>query len=165
MIRYLETFFRHRVLFAVPIVLILLVSAGVVLSQPPSYMASTRLWVDTPAISTGTDQSNPFVTPAAEQTGSLLELLNTRYFDLKVAQRGPLARTLSTTPTQLTSYHWLWAKVRGRDTTGAMPTADDVDGMSYDILTHSVAVYAAGPQIVQVDVTSSDPKVAAGTAL
>jgi uncharacterized protein involved in exopolysaccharide biosynthesis len=163
MIRYLETFFRHRVLFAVPIVLILVVSAGVVLSQPASYMASTRLWVDKPAISTD-DQSNPFVTPAAEQTLSLQELLNTRYFTLKVAHRGPLARTLASAPTQLTGYHWLWAKVRGRPTTAAMPTSADVDDDAYDILTHNVVVYAAGPQIIQVDFTYGDARVAAGTA-
>jgi uncharacterized protein involved in exopolysaccharide biosynthesis len=163
MIRYLETFFRHRVLFALPIGLILAVSLGVVLSQPISYQASTRLWVDKPTFSTS-DVSNPYVTPAAEQTLSLQELLNTRYFDLKVAHRGLLARTLASTPTQLTSYHWLWAKVRGHETTGALPSPDDVDAMSYDILTHSVLVYAAGPQIIQVDFTYGDPQVAAATA-
>lgn len=165
MIRYLETFFRHRVLFAIPLGLIVMVSALVVLIQPPSYLASTRLWVDRPAIDDGSgNSSNPFVTPAAERTQSLQELLNTRYFTIKVAHRGPLAQTLASTPQQLGGYHWVVAKLRGQTTTGALPSAADVDDMAYSILTQNVTVYAAGPQIIQVNFTYRDPRVAAATA-
>jgi uncharacterized protein involved in exopolysaccharide biosynthesis len=165
MVRYLETFFRHRVLFAIPVGLIVLVSTLVVLTQPSSYLASTRLWVDKPAIDDGSGVgSNPFVTPAAEQMQSLQELLNTRYFTIKVAHRGPLASRLASTPQELTGYHWVAAKLRGRSTGGALPSAADVNDMAYDILTSNVSVYAAGPQIIQINFTYSDPKVAAGTA-
>jgi uncharacterized protein involved in exopolysaccharide biosynthesis len=164
MIRYLETFFRHRLLFAVPIVLIVLVSAAVVLAQPIVYTASTRLWVDKPALDTGGDQSNPFVTPAAEQAQSLQELMNTRYFTVRVAHRGPLASVLASQPIAPSGIHWITAQLRGNSTSGRLPTSDEVDAMSYDILTHNVLVYAVGPQIIEIDFAFGDPRVAAATA-
>jgi uncharacterized protein involved in exopolysaccharide biosynthesis len=164
MVRYLETFFRHRVLFAVPVVLILLVSGAVVLTQPIAYTASTRLWVDKPALGTTDEQNNPFVSPAAEQAESLLELMNTRYFTVKAAHRGPLARSLGSEPTSPSGIHWVTSKIRGGDTTAHLPSSEEVDNMAFDILNHNTQVYAVGPQIIEIDFTYGNPQVAAATA-
>jgi uncharacterized protein involved in exopolysaccharide biosynthesis len=165
MVRYLETFFRHQLLFLIPIAVILAVSGAVVLRQPVVYTATTRLWVDRPALGT-TDEtaSNPFTAPSADQVASMQELLNTRYFTVRVAHRGPLAAYLAAQPIAASGLGWVKAQLGGHG--GArLPTADEVDGSSYDILSggKNILVTPAGPQIVQIDFTFGDPKVASGT--
>jgi uncharacterized protein involved in exopolysaccharide biosynthesis len=162
MVRYLETFFRHRLLFLVPIGLILLVSGAVVVIQPAEYTATTRLWVDRPAL--GPDDSNPFVAPSAEQASSLLELTRTRYFTAKVAHRGPLAAALAAQPIQKSGLSWLKAKLTGGATGARYPTPDEVDATAADIVSRNVAITAVGPQIVEISFAYGDPRIASGTA-
>lgn len=162
MVRYVETFFRHRLLFAIPIALILLVSAAVVVTQPAEYTATARLWVDRPAL--GPDDSNPYVAPSAQQAGSLLELTRTRYFTVRVARRGPLAAALASNRIQKSGLSWLTTKLTGGDTAGRYPTADEVDATASDVVSRSVAVTAVGPQIVEIDFAYGDPQIASGTA-
>jgi len=163
MVRYLETFFRHRLLFIAPVVLILVVTGVIVVTQPVVYTAATRLWVDKPALGSD-EQTNPFVSPAAREAESLQELMNTRYFTVKAAHRGPLARSLGSEPVAPSGLHWLLSRVRGGDTSAHMPSADQVDSMAFDILSHNSVIYAVGPQIIEVDFSYGDPKVAAATA-
>lgn len=162
MVRYVETFFRHRLLFLVPIGLILLVSGAVVVSQPVEYTATTRLWVDHPAL--GPDDSNPYVDPSAIQASSLLELTRTRYFTVKVAHRGPLAAALASQPMQKTGLSWVKAKLTGGATGARYPSADEVDAMAADVVSRNVAVTPVGPQIVEIAFAYGDPRIASGTA-
>lgn len=161
MVRYLETLFRHRLLFALPVAVILAVSGGALMVQPPIYTATVRLWVDRPVL--GPDENNPYLAPAAEQASSLQELLKTRYFCTRVAYRGPLADYLASRPLPQGTLD----RLRGLLHLGATtrrPSAAEVDDISYDLVSKNVTAVAAGPQIVQVDVIFGDPRVAAGTA-
>jgi len=162
MVRYLETFFRYRLLLLAPVALILLVSGAVIVAQPVVYTASTRLWVDKPVL--GPDDSNPYISPAAQQASSLQELTYTRYFTVRVARRGPLAGYLASQPVAPRGLSWFKSKLLGRDTSARRPSPEEVDGMAYDIVSKNVAVYAVGPQIVQIDFLYGDARVASGTA-
>ena len=46
MTRYIETFFRHKVLLITPLVLTLLLSGWYVSKQPTTYTTSTAVWFD-----------------------------------------------------------------------------------------------------------------------
>jgi uncharacterized protein involved in exopolysaccharide biosynthesis len=165
MVRYLETFFRHQLIFLIPVVVILAVSGAVVLRQPIVYTATTRLWVDRPALGT-TDETaaNPFSAPSADQVASMSELLNTRYFTVRAAHRGPLAAYLAEQPVAPSGLSWVKAQLGGHGSP-RLPTADEVDASAFDILSGSknIIAYPAGPQMVQIDFTFGDPKVASGT--
>ena len=93
MTRYIETFFRHKVLLLAPLVLTLLLSVWYVKSQPTTYITSMKVWFDNQLPSPGyldpTGSNGP--APATTAQTLLGQLLSTRDFLVKAAQRGPAA--------------------------------------------------------------------------
>src|SRR5437588_13108711 len=93
MVRYLETFFRHRLLLTLPIAIAIVGTLGFVAQQPRVYSASVKIWVDRSAYGlTATD--NAYLTPAQEQAEVITELLRTRAFCLSVGAQGKLTEEL-----------------------------------------------------------------------
>ena len=46
MLRYLEVFYRHRLLLIAPIIIALLASVGFAVTRPRTYEATAQLWFD-----------------------------------------------------------------------------------------------------------------------
>jgi uncharacterized protein involved in exopolysaccharide biosynthesis len=164
MVRYIETFFRHRRLLLVPVGLILIVTAGIIVIRPPAYQSTARLWVDrqTALPQTNATVDNPYLTPAQNETAALQELLSTQYFCVKVGRRGPLAQYLATHPSSSNLLSKLGAMfTSSSDARPATPSA--LNGSVYDVLSKGVLVFPTGPQVVEVTFTYGNPQVAAGT--
>lgn len=164
MVRYIETFFRHRRLLTVPVVLILVVTGGIVLLRPPVYQSTARIWVDrqTALPQTNATVDNPYLTPAQNETAALQELLSTGYFCARVGRRGPLAQYIASQPVSTSILSKVINKLTGR-AAGVAQTRAAVDGAVYSILSRDVLVAPTGPQIIEVSFTYGDPRVAAGT--
>jgi uncharacterized protein involved in exopolysaccharide biosynthesis len=135
--RYIETFFRHKVLLLTPLVLTLLVSFWYVKSQPTTYMNSMKVWFDNQLPSPGyldpTGSNGP--APATTAQTLLGQLLSTRDFLVRAAQRGPAADYIAKQP----------------DPNAAASTIGGTIGSS-------VTAFAVGPQILSVGMTGRDPK-------
>jgi hypothetical protein len=97
MTKFVETFFRHKLLLLLPPLLISAVVTGYTLVSGPVYYESlTGVWVDRPAYlaSSNTDW-NTYVAPSVNQSTRLNELLRTQNFVNDVARRTVLAPLLS----------------------------------------------------------------------
>src|SRR3954453_6707040 len=83
--RYIETFFRHKLLLCMPIVLTLLVSIGYVATQPSKYTSGMTVWFATQLPGPSSIDNNNFsaLAPAAQAQTLLGQLLQTRDFLLK----------------------------------------------------------------------------------
>jgi Mrp family chromosome partitioning ATPase/uncharacterized protein involved in exopolysaccharide biosynthesis len=91
--RYFELFFRHPVLFSLPMIVALVAGVGYASRAPHTYVAGATVFADTslPNASTLTAGVSPgFTTPAADKQATLLEFLHTQSFLNKVAARIPL---------------------------------------------------------------------------
>jgi organic radical activating enzyme len=134
--RYIETFFRHKVLLLTPLVLTLLLSAWYVKTQPTTYTTSMKVWFDNELPGPGyLDQSTNNGTPPATQAQTLLtQLLSTHDFLVKAAQRGPASA---------------WIRTQA-DPNGA---ADQV----VRTIGSSVTAFGVGPQVLSVSMTGGDP--------
>ncbi len=101
MTRYIETFFRHKVLLVIPLVLTLLLSVWYVKGQPTTYTTSMKSLVRQPAagarLSRPDRQQRTSNRPATAQT-LLGQLLATQDFVVKAAQRGPAAAWIRSQP-------------------------------------------------------------------
>ncbi|MCC6173981.1 MAG: hypothetical protein IT305_01650 [Chloroflexi bacterium] len=96
--RLLETFFRHKVLILLPVVITpLVVLPFAFLLVKPYYEVEAGVWVDRPAYAPTSDDWNRYITPAQNQQGKLTELLRTRNFVEDVARRTALEPLLATT--------------------------------------------------------------------
>lgn len=97
--RFLETFFRHKLLILLPFILtpLVVVPFALVLVRP-YYETTAGLWVERPSYVPTTDDAswNRYVTPAQNQQQRLAELLNTRAFTEDIARRTSLAPLLET---------------------------------------------------------------------
>lgn len=164
MVRYIETFFRHRRLLMVPVALILVVTGGIVLLRPPVYQSTARIWVDrqTALPQTNATVDNPYLTPAQNEAAALQELLTTGYFCTRVGRRGPLAKFIATQPVSTNVVSKVIGKLTGQATSRPQTPAA-VDGAVYGLLSKDVVVIPTGPQIVEVSFSYGDPRVAAGT--
>src|SRR2546423_13062903 len=91
---YRQTFSRHKVLFGLPAVIMLLFAIWFVLGTPKEYKASASLWVDTPAPgpSSLNNSNTSELTPAAQAQMLLGELLATRQFRLDIGHKSPLSK-------------------------------------------------------------------------
>ncbi len=163
MLRYLETFYRHRLLVIAPFVVCLCVSLGLVAVQPRSFASVAKIWVDRPLLA-ATVPSNIYMTPADEQTAVLQELLKTRSFCILAAGRGTL-------PADLQTAHAAEARglvnravsfVQGHGTSDAVAplTQVQLDDLVFQTMTRGATVVASGPNIVTVTFQYSDPSVA-----
>jgi uncharacterized protein involved in exopolysaccharide biosynthesis len=88
--RFLDTFFRHRIIAAAPLVLGLAVAIGFVAAQPRVYQSTASLWVSTTVGGSTNNTGSQYVAASTQQKGVLTELLSTREFTLAVAHRGSL---------------------------------------------------------------------------
>jgi uncharacterized protein involved in exopolysaccharide biosynthesis len=95
--RLLDLLFRRKVLLAVPVVFGFLLGFAwlVVLKPKPVYFAQASVWVDRPSAINGATAGrgvlladvtdfNPYISPAANQTGTLMELLGSKSFVVSV---------------------------------------------------------------------------------
>jgi uncharacterized protein involved in exopolysaccharide biosynthesis len=157
--RFLETFYRHRLLAIVPIVIGVLVAAGYQMTQPGSYTSTTSLWVDASVPGQGTN-TTAGIDPSTLQEYAIQELLTTRSFAIAVGTSGPLGAYLSSHP---------YAEATGL---AAIPGLSSLFGSTKGSLDDQIATYLpamigfvdAGPQVLNIIATAPDPAVAAGTA-
>jgi uncharacterized protein involved in exopolysaccharide biosynthesis len=169
-IRYLETFFRHRLLFTAPVVLALVFSLGFALLQPETYTAQARVWYD---LKGGLDTNSAdqalsrYTTPAEQQAQVLDELIVTRAFDTKVAQRGPLAgyvRTQDGYAEAVGGVSSLKVKLKGLFGAGGPQVQEgQANDLAYGLLSTNVTAFAVGPQIVLVTMSLHNAAVAEAT--
>jgi hypothetical protein len=134
--RYIETFFRHKVLLLTPLVLTLLVSVWYVTKQPTTFTSSSSVWFDTPVPGPAYFDSNGQAPPPAQQAQTLLtQLLTTNDFLVNTAKRGPFA-----------------------DAMGKGDAAAQENVVAK--LGSSVLSFPLGPQVLRIQASDRDPKVA-----
>lgn len=93
--RFLETFFRHKLLILLPAILTpLVVMPFAFLLVKPYYETTAGLWVERPAYVPNPDDWNRYITPAQNQQERLVELLKTRTFVEEIARRTSLSPLL-----------------------------------------------------------------------
>lgn len=158
--RHFDTFRRHRIGLILPIVLALIVSTWYATSIAPTYKSVISLWFDT-AVPNASSVESPqgYATPASNGEAVLQELFTSQQFLISVAHRGPLASFLA-------SYHpaekgpsALISKVLGRGSAGSVPLDNEI----VTFLSHAFSVSTAGPQVVDVTMTSPVAGIEAGT--
>jgi uncharacterized protein involved in exopolysaccharide biosynthesis len=155
-VRYVETFFRHRRLFVAPVLVAFV--AGIVLAflQPSNTTALARIWYDlTPPLALSTAlNSGGQGTPADLQAQVLTELVNTRSFAAKVVALGPLGDYIRTP----TGYLEAVDTIQAAKTRLAMAIGRPLPSISKEqeidlasmLLSKNTTVAAVGPQIVVV---------------
>lgn len=162
MLRFLETFYRHRKVLVAPVVVVFALSVGWVLIQPRSYDASVRLWTERSGL-VSTPNDNPYLTKAEVETGMLDELLATKYFCVKVSHVSPLRDYLQAQaerpPSMLTKIE---AKLR---LASYGPVSDSqMDDLVFNVISSSTSVVPAGAEIVIITFRSNNPAIAAQMA-
>jgi uncharacterized protein involved in exopolysaccharide biosynthesis len=160
MLRYLETFYRHRLLLVSPLILALAASIGLVLLQSRTYEATSTIRFDS-----SPDSTLPvgvYVSPADQGVGKLKELLKTRSFCAKVGRLSPLAAELVATSSHASdTVSTIVNMLRG--TPGQLTDNDVLDDVLLDTLNRKTMVTSVGPQIVSISFDYTNPRVAAGT--
>jgi uncharacterized protein involved in exopolysaccharide biosynthesis len=157
MLRYLETFYRHRLLLMGPVALVLVLTGTWVLVQPPTYDATVKLWVQRQTLVANPDD-NPYLTPAQQQSAVLTELLTTQYFCLKVGNRSPLAESLATGSDQAQGP---LQRLLGRSSSGHGLTGQALDDAIFQTVSKDVSVLAVGPEVINIDFKGSSPELSA----
>jgi uncharacterized protein involved in exopolysaccharide biosynthesis len=132
--RFLETFFRHKLLVLLPAIITpLIVVPFAFLLVKPYYETSAGLWVERPSFVPSSDDWSRYITPAQHQQGRLIELLKTRSFSEEVARRTSLAQLLDSP--------------QGKDD-------------AYEYLARVILPVATGTKLLSVSVRSEDPQLA-----
>jgi uncharacterized protein involved in exopolysaccharide biosynthesis len=161
--RYVETFFRHKLLLCLPVVLVLLISIWFVTSATSSYYATTTLWFDTPVPAPSSiDTSAQFTTPAALGQSVLQELATTREFLTNVGNHGPLAKYLATHHATKHGPSAELSKLLNK-LKGSSAAPAPIDSQVLASLTGSITSAVIGPQILRVNLKGPDPTVVVGT--
>lgn len=136
---YIETFFRHRVLLMLPLVLGFLVGTVFAFIQPREFKAISSVWIDAP-VPAGSSVGGGGNTPLSTgQSVLLTQYLATRTFLTAVAENSPVSEKF---------------KQAGPD------EADKILAK----LAGSVSVSTPGPQLMTVTVTAKGASEATGTA-
>lgn len=163
--RYLEAFFRHPRVLAAPVVLALLISLGVVATQPRTYEASARVWFQSTSVTGDTSPANNYLQPADVATGVFHELIATRSFCVAVGRRGPLATYLQRPGHMPASdpLSTIVAKIGRHLGGGSATTQQTVDDTIQTLLQKQVTVAVSGPQVVTITFDYSEPSIASGT--
>jgi uncharacterized protein involved in exopolysaccharide biosynthesis len=137
---YLETFFRHKYLLMLPVVLGFVVGAFFAFQVPRSYVAGASIWADTnvpdPTTVGTTGGQTP---PSAGQAALLTQLLATRSFMQSVVETSPLAQEFG----QMDQLQ-----------------ADQLIGE----VASTISVATPGPQLMTVSTKRKDPAEAIGLA-
>ena len=102
--RFLETFFRYKLLILLPAVLTpLVVIPFAFLLVKPYYETNAAIWVERPSYVPTSDDFNRYITPAQNQQQRLTELLQTRAFTEDIARRTSLGPLLDSPGAETTS--------------------------------------------------------------
>ncbi|MGH9076257.1 MAG: Wzz/FepE/Etk N-terminal domain-containing protein [Acidimicrobiales bacterium] len=134
--RYLEMFFRHRLLVILPLLVAVTGAVMYASSQHRQYQSTASLWVDSPVPGNSTIiQGVGAESPATSQMNVLNELLQTHDFLLNVAKATPLARFVATHPPAVVN-STLAGLVKG------------------------ITVGSPGPQVINVTVKAASPGLA-----
>jgi Mrp family chromosome partitioning ATPase len=139
--RYFELFFRHPILFSLPMVVALVAGVAYASKAPPMYISSATVFCDASLPNASTlsqGVSGGGTTPAADKMSTLQEFLRTQSFVDKVAHRSPLASFLAT-------------------------HSQPVDQLVADAMRKTITVSTAGPHLLVVSVKAGSPVLAAGT--
>ena len=136
---YIETFFRHRVLLMLPLVLGFLVGTVFAFIQPREFKAISSVWIDTPVPAGSSVGSGGNTPPSTGQSVLLTQYLATRTFLTAVAENSPVSEKF---------------KQAGPDEADAILAK----------LAKSVSVSTPGPQLMTVSVTTKSASEATGTA-
>lgn len=129
--RFLEAFFRHKLLLLTPPILIpLLVTPLAFAMVQPEYASGAGIWVERPTYVSYQDDWNRYITPAQNQAGRLREALNTRIFAADVARRSGLIT--------------------------AVADAEDLN----DFFAKNIRVLSTSEHMVNLVVRASDPQLA-----
>ncbi len=135
--KYLQAFFRHRFLILAPILLGSIAGGYFSSGQPRVYLSVARLWADSSVPNESTILATPNPTPAAQQASVMQELLQTRDFLNKVAERE-------------TSQEFL------------KPAQSPFDDATLATVAVATFVSTPGPHFIAVSVTAKSPDAAAG---
>ena len=165
MVRYVEATFRRRRLAAAVFLLTIAIGCTAGFLQPRTYLASSRLWFEKPAVGDSTGL-NAYVTPADQAVGVFKELIDTRNFCVSVGQRGPLAAYLDE-PGHLPGTNLFNTAVLQvlpqRAATATTTHAVLVEDAVQDTLQRKVVVKSVGPEVVTVTFDFTDARVAGAT--
>jgi capsular polysaccharide biosynthesis protein len=95
--RFLETFFRHKLLILLPVIVIpLIVTPVAFFLVRPYYETYVSVWVDRPTWLKASDGWSNYLTPAQNQNTRLADMLRTRSFRADAARRTSLAPLVDT---------------------------------------------------------------------
>ncbi len=96
--KFLEAFFRHKLLVLLPPVLIpLLVGPWALMTAPIYYESFAGVWVDRPTYLTYNDNFSIYSSASSQQANKLTEVLRTRSFMVDVAKRTAMAPLVGNT--------------------------------------------------------------------
>jgi uncharacterized protein involved in exopolysaccharide biosynthesis len=137
LLRLLESYFRHRWLYVLPVVIAVASGAAFVTTRPPEYTSSGRLYVTQENLLADLTSSNTsgswWVSAAQATVAELNELLGTQAFIRTVIQKTKMEEWMSRGPNAV----------------------DDTITYAREIL----SIQAVGDKLVDISVTSDDPEV------
>jgi uncharacterized protein involved in exopolysaccharide biosynthesis len=163
MVRYLETFYRHRLLVLTPVLLAVVFGVALVLLRPSLYQSSAKIWLNGPAMESGVPASSS-QTQAEQQAAVIREFLSTRAFTAEVGVRSGLADYLSQASPQSGPLSGLRSLVGASGWSAALGASHNrLDDAVYDVLNRNVKVTADGPQIVAISFDAPSARVAQST--
>lgn len=163
LVRYLETYYRHRLLLMTPVALVVLLAVGWVLFQPPTYDSTVRLWVERQTL-VANPNDNPYISPAQAYSAVLAELLSTKYFCLKVGKRSPLVGSLASSGAPRPGLGQQTLAKVGLRSSGGHLSGRALDDAVYVTISQQTVVYPLGPEIVTITFHGSDPELSAQVA-
>jgi capsular polysaccharide biosynthesis protein len=138
LLRLLESYFRHRWLYVLPVVIAVAAGAAFVSTRPPEYMASGRLYVSQQNLLADLTSSNTsgswWVSAAQSTVSELNELVGTQAFIRTVIQKTDLEKNMS----------------------GGSTAVEETITYARKIL----SIQAVGEKLVDISATSDDPNVA-----
>lgn len=138
LLRFLESYFRHRWLYLLPLVIAMATGAVFVATEPPVYVASGRLYVERDSLLASLTATNGdggwWVTAAQATTNEMNELLASRAFTRSAIQKTDLEKNMSA-------------------------GADAVD-QTFGYFRSALYFQPQGEKLVEISATSEDPKLA-----
>lgn len=138
LLRFLESYFRHRWLYFVPLVIAFITGLAVVSSSPPMYVASGRLYVEKDSLLATLTASNSsgswWLTGAQATINEINELLASRAFTRSAIQKTDLERNMSA-------------------------SADEIEE-TFNYFRSALYFRPQGDKLVEISATSEDPRLA-----
>ena len=138
LLRLLESYFRHPILYLLPMLIALLAGLGSIAIEKPEYIASGRLYVEKEsllaALTSNTNDGSWWVSGAQSTTTEINELLGTKAFVRSAIQKTKLEAGMS-----------------------AGPEAIDKTIFAFR---QSISINPVGEKLVDISATSDDPELA-----